>query len=87
MSDKRECTCDPRYRSAAHGGGVPEDPCGHGDTSEGCPVHDPNYEPDEPDVLCEWFALCDHPATHYREHPVLGPVPTCDRCERMVTAS
>lgn len=27
-------------------GPVAEDPCGHGDTSEGCPVHDPNYDPE-----------------------------------------
>jgi len=33
------CNCDPRYR---HPDAWPaEDPCGHGDTSEGCPVHDP----------------------------------------------
>lgn len=37
-----KCTCDPRYLN----GYPPEDPCGHGDTSEGCPVHDPDYEED-----------------------------------------
>lgn len=30
--------------------------------------------------LCEWFALCDRPATVLVQHPVLGDVPTCDRC-------
>jgi hypothetical protein len=30
--------------------------------------------------LCEWFALCDHPATSLRAHPILGDVPICDRC-------
>jgi hypothetical protein len=29
---------------------------------------------------CEWFALCDRPATGFTPHPVLGSVPTCDRC-------
>lgn len=30
--------------------------------------------------VCEWFALCDRPATVLVPHPVLGQVPTCDRC-------
>lgn len=30
--------------------------------------------------LCEWFALCLRPATGTVHHPVLGDVPTCDRC-------
>ena len=29
---------------------------------------------------CEWFALCDHPADGVVSHPVLGDVPTCERC-------
>lgn len=32
-----KCTCQ---------GYDPADPCGHGDTSEGCPTHDPNYDGD-----------------------------------------
>jgi hypothetical protein len=35
------CTCDPRYLTP---GGNPDDPAGHGDTSKGCPVHDPDTE-------------------------------------------
>lgn len=35
-------------------------------------------------VACHWFALCDHPATSLREHPVLGAVPICTRCEEKV---
>ena len=31
-------------------------------------------------VMCGWFALCDHVADGYVEHPALGPVPTCQRC-------
>lgn len=31
-------------------------------------------------VVCQWFALCDHPATQGIAHPTLGNVPTCDRC-------
>jgi hypothetical protein len=29
---------------------------------------------------CEWFALCDRPAAGTTAHPILGAVPTCDRC-------
>jgi hypothetical protein len=31
-------------------------------------------------LRCQWFALCDHEATVQVRHPVLGLVPTCDRC-------
>ena len=43
---------------------------------------------DDPHVLrmCEWFALCDNPATKTRSHPVLGAVPICDRCDAKVEA-
>lgn len=30
--------------------------------------------------VCQWFALCTNVATHVESHPVLGDVPTCDRC-------
>lgn len=36
--------------------------------------------------LCEWFALCDHLATGTMPHPILGPVPICDRCRGKVDA-
>jgi hypothetical protein len=39
----------------------------------------------QPEV-CQWFALCDHPATQTRKHPILGNVPICDRCEAKMTA-
>lgn len=29
---------------------------------------------------CEWFALCDKPAAGNVAHPILGSVPTCQRC-------
>lgn len=29
---------------------------------------------------CRWFARCGRPATGTTPHPVLGDVPTCDRC-------
>lgn len=33
---------------------------------------------------CGWFALCERPATTTRPHPILGDVPTCDRCAARV---
>lgn len=29
---------------------------------------------------CEWFALCENPATHFEAHTILGAVPCCERC-------
>lgn len=29
---------------------------------------------------CQWFAGCGRPATGTTPHPILGAVPTCDRC-------
>jgi hypothetical protein len=34
VDERRECLCR---------GYDPADPCLHGNTSQGCPVHDPNY--------------------------------------------
>lgn len=31
-------------------------------------------------TLCQWFALCDHEAVGVVAHPILGDVPTCQRC-------
>lgn len=30
--------------------------------------------------ICEWFALCENTADGVVSHPVLGDVPTCQRC-------
>lgn len=32
-------------------------------------------------VQCEWFVLCDGFTHRAIRHPILGPVPTCARCE------
>ena len=32
------------------------------------------------ETRCEWFALCDHVAAGVVHHPILGNVPTCQRC-------
>lgn len=37
-------------------------------------------EADVLEVACAWFALCDNTATALEPHPVLGPVPICNRC-------
>src|SRR4051794_17231694 len=34
----------------------------------------------EPPMSCQWFALCDNEAVGVVVHPVLGNVPTCQRC-------
>lgn len=34
--------------------------------------------------MCEWFALCDRVAVTTRNHPILGEVPICDRCDNKV---
>jgi len=29
---------------------------------------------------CQWYALCINEATTVIPHPILGDVPTCERC-------
>lgn len=29
---------------------------------------------------CEWFGTCENPAVTHIPHPILGAVPTCQRC-------
>lgn len=36
------------------------------------------HEIDPP--MCQWYALCDNTATTHIPHPILGDVPTCERC-------
>lgn len=36
-------------------------------------------------LFCEWFARCQRPATGTTRHPILGSVPTCDRCNEFAT--
>jgi hypothetical protein len=31
-------------------------------------------------MICQWFLLCDHEAAGTVSHPILGDVPTCQRC-------
>jgi hypothetical protein len=31
-------------------------------------------------MICEWFLLCDNPADGVVVHPIIGQVPTCNRC-------
>lgn len=37
-------------------------------------------------IMCEWFAKCDRPADGVMPHPILGDVPCCERCARVVDA-
>lgn len=37
-------------------------------------------------VGCHWFARCDRPARQITPHPVLGDLPTCDRCHEFATS-
>jgi hypothetical protein len=30
--------------------------------------------------ICQWFLRCTNEATGTTPHPILGEVPTCDRC-------
>ncbi|QSM01181.1 hypothetical protein SEA_NANOSMITE_157 [Mycobacterium phage Nanosmite] len=48
-------------------------PVGHED--------DPDYE-----APCQWFARCENPANGLRDHPTLGQVPICKRCDEKVEA-
>jgi hypothetical protein len=36
------------------------------------------------DGLCHWFALCENVADGTVWHPILGSVPTCERCRAML---
>lgn len=38
------------------------------------------------DPTCKWFARCGRSATGTTPHPVLGAVPTCDRCAAFAAA-
>jgi len=38
-------------------------------------------------VICRWFVACLNPATGTTPHPVLGEVPTCDRCHAFATST
>lgn len=40
-----------------------------------------SYMKPAPGQMCEWFLLCTRPATVFIEHPIVGPVPACSRCE------
>ncbi len=35
-------------------------------------------------IVCRWFMLCDREAVRYRNHPALGKVPICERCDAKV---
>lgn len=43
-------------------------------------------DPQGREAVCAWFALCTNPANGLRDHPILGPVPTCQRCDDKMEA-
>lgn len=47
-------------------------------------AHDDAYGLWDQEVVCEWWAGCTNPATHYTPHPVLGQVPTCSTCAEKI---
>lgn len=34
---------------------------------------------------CQWFITCERKAVTTREHPILGRVPICQRCDNKMT--
>ena len=36
------------------------------------------------DEICQYFALCTNRADGYVKHPILGNVPCCERCARIM---
>lgn len=40
----------------------------------------------DPTAYCQWFAACRNAASTTRQHPVLGNVPICKRCNDKVEA-
>lgn len=36
-------------------------------------------QPEGPPI-CEWYAKCENDAVGAIDHPILGPVPVCQRC-------
>lgn len=63
--------------------------CGHCDseshTSRECPAVARMQQAEQSfTVACEWFARCTNETSQAAGHPVLGPVPICDRCADML---
>lgn len=48
------------------------------------PEHDDTGETGP--FACEQYALCENDAAYLVPHPVLGAVPTCERCAERVEA-
>ena len=38
-------------------------------------------------VACGWFARCDRPANGVQPHPILGDIPSCQRCADVVSGT
>lgn len=34
--------------------------------------------------MCEWWAMCANEAVWLRDHPFVGDVPICERCDAKV---
>ncbi len=41
----------------------------------------------KPVSLCQWFVMCQRPATTTVDHPILGDVPCCAQCAEFARPS
>lgn len=74
-------TCYERYFELEWEGARAPQPMSYAEWSKVPTLRPERTDAPTPDAkLCDWFVLCDNPATGYVWHPALGYVATCERC-------